>query len=305
MPYAGRPGPRARTGPAAWAVVGVLVAALGVLPGCGRVTAGASAPTTAGSTTTPAPGPHPARPVPSGPPSSATGTRWRELQRVVERVSASNPDMAVAVRELDGLGRSASVKGHKVYRSASTYKLYVAYSVVKRVEAGTWRWSMPVEGAAEGLPEGTTVDRCFTDMIVVSSNACGRTFGMHMIGWATVQAEARDLGLADTSLKALDVRSSVDDQASFLTQLQEGDLMSGADRDKLLALMHHQVYRQGIPAGVDDPVADKVGFLGPLLHDSGIVDSEHGTYVLSVYSSGGTWQDIAAAADRIDDALED
>jgi beta-lactamase class A len=64
--------------------------------------------------------------------------------------------------------------------------------------------------------------------------------------------------------------------------------------------MKGNVYRKGIPAGVNGTVADKVGFLDALLHDAAIVYGPHGTYVLAIMTDGSSWATIADLAGQID-----
>ena len=68
--------------------------------------------------------------------------------------------------------------------------------------------------------------------------------------------------------------------------------------------MKRQVYRKGLPAGVGVPVADKVGFLEGYLHDSAIVYSPKGVYILVIYSNGSSWGAIADAAKKIHEQLQ-
>jgi beta-lactamase class A len=64
--------------------------------------------------------------------------------------------------------------------------------------------------------------------------------------------------------------------------------------------MKANVYRKGIPAGVQGTVADKVGFMNGLLHDAAIVYSPKGTYVIAVMTDGSSWATIADLARQID-----
>lgn len=213
------------------------------------------------------------------------------LQALLNQLAKDNGDVAIAVAELGGQGRSLSVNGAKQYHPASTYKLVIAYGVIKRLESGNWQWSEQVAGKS--------VDDCLTAMIVDSDNSCAEEFG-ERISWSGVQSDVRSLGMNNTNYQAADFVSTVSDQALFLTKLEREQLMKPENRDKLLSLMKRQRFRAGIPAGVNAPVADKVGFLGGLLHDSAIVYSPGGTYVIVVYSRGGSWNTIASIASEID-----
>lgn len=203
-------------------------------------------------------------------------------------------DMAISIRELSGQNRALSANGDKTYHPASTYKLFIAYSVIKRVEANQLAWTDQIDGK--------TIDECMTLMIVNSDNACAEAFA-DKFSWKVVQNELKALGMTATNLNSPSPVSTTNDQVVFLQKLEAGQLMKPENKDKLLELMKRQVYRSGIPSGAAGTVADKVGFLGGVLHDSAIVYGPKGVYVLSIYSSGGSWGNIATVARQISELL--
>jgi len=216
------------------------------------------------------------------------------LQALLNTLAAEKGNMAIAITELDGRGRSLSANGNKQYHPASTYKLFIAYSVVKRIETGQLKW--------EDTINGVNVNECLTRMIVNSDNACAEAFA-EKFSWKSVQSELKALGMTGTDLNRTEPVGTVTDQALFLQKLYRDQLMKPEHKEKLLALMKRQVYRAGIPSGVKAEVADKVGFLGGLLHDSGLVYTTHGVYALSIYSYGGSWGGIADASRQIEALL--
>lgn len=217
------------------------------------------------------------------------------LLALIKDIASERGNMAIAVTELDGQRRNVSANGDKQFHPASTYKLFIANSVIKRVESNQWKWSDQVNGSS--------VDDCLTKMIVNSDNACAEAFAEKIGGWGAVQTDVKAIGATGTNLNLGEPQGTVKDQVLFLQKLQDNQLMKQEHRDKLLALMKRQVYRAGIPAGVGREVADKVGFLSGNLHDSGLVYTPHGVYALSIYSTGGTWGNIADAARRIEALL--
>ncbi|TAH35739.1 serine hydrolase [Candidatus Saccharibacteria bacterium] len=217
------------------------------------------------------------------------------LQALINDIASEKGNMAIAITELDGQRRNVSANGDKQYHPASTYKLFVAYGVIKRVEANQWKWSDQINGMS--------VDDCLIRMIVNSDNACAEAFAEKIGGWSAVQIDVRATGATGTNLNLAEPVGTVKDQVLFLQKLQDNQLMKQEHRDKLLGLMKRQQYRAGIPAGVASEVADKVGFLGANLHDSGLIYTSHGVYALSIYSSGGSWSNIADAARRIEALL--
>ncbi len=216
------------------------------------------------------------------------------LQALVNDIVKDKGDFAISVRKLGDTGVHAN--GDKTYHPASTYKLFVAYSVLKRVDANQMSLGQTTSG-------GQTLAQCLDNMIVNSDNACAEWFGV-AIGWNTLTNEARALGASKTVLSRPFV-STPNDQALLLQKLESNQLaLSEPSRDRLLSAMKRQVFRKGIPAGVSVPVADKVGFLEGYLHDSAIVYAPSGVYILVIYSNGSSWSAIADAAKQIHAQLQ-
>lgn len=216
------------------------------------------------------------------------------LQALVNDLVKDKGDFAISVRKLGDSGVHSN--GDKQYHPASTYKLFVAYSVLKRVDGG----QMSLGQTASG---GQTVAQCLDNMIVNSDNACAEWFGQ-AIGWNTLTNEARAIGASRTTLSRPFV-STANDLALFLQKLESNQLgLSEPSRARLLDAMKRQVFRKGIPTGVGVPVADKVGFLEGYLHDAAIVYSPSGVYVLVIYSNGSSWGAIADAARQIHAQLQ-
>lgn len=199
----------------------------------------------------------------------------------------------ISLVELSGQRRRASYNDSKQFITASTYKLFVAYSTLKRVEAGTWQWSDQISG-------GRDLTKCFDDMIVKSDNACAEAL-LQKIGFRPITSEMKALGLNQTTFLVGDSPLTTSgDLAIFLATLESGQMLTQPSRDRLLDAMKRNIYRQGIPAGVNGQVADKVGFLDGLLHDAAIVYSPQATYVLTIMTDGSSWANIADLSKKID-----
>lgn len=216
------------------------------------------------------------------------------LQTLVSDLATEKGDMAIAISELGGQGRSANANGTRQYHPASTYKLFIAHSIFKRIEATQLKW--------EDQINNQSIDQCLTNMIVDSDNACAEAFG-EKFTWKAIQADARSIGMSSTDLNRPEPVSAVNDQVLFLKKLHDKQLMKPEHTDKLLALMKQQRFRAGVPAGVSYEVANKVGFMSGLLHDSAIVYGPNGGYIISVYSKGGSWGDIADTTRRINNLI--
>ena len=211
------------------------------------------------------------------------------LQLLLNDLVAAKGNYGISVRWLDG--SVVSARGDTSYHPASTYKLYVAYSLLKRIESGDMTW----DGSSTG---GKTVSQCFDLMIVNSDNTCAEWFG-NTIGWNTITSEVRALGLNNTDVGWGTKASTANDETKFLAQLQNCSFLQQAECDRLISAMKRQVYRTGIPAGISAPVADKVGFLDGLLHDAAIVYAPNKTYALTILTNGSSWGNIADAAKQI------
>ena len=214
------------------------------------------------------------------------------LQALVDDLVKDKKNMAISLRKLADSGVSAN--GARQYHPASTYKMYVAWAVLKRIEAGQMSWSDPASG-------GQTVSQCFDVMVVNSDNTCGEWLGAK-IGWTNLNNMLKGIGLTCTNLSSAWL-SCANDEALFLQKLESGQLMSEPSRARLIDAMKRQIFRKGIPAGVSAAVADKVGFLDGNLHDAAIVYAPKGVYVLVVMSKDGSWSDIADVARKIDTQL--
>jgi len=216
------------------------------------------------------------------------------LQALINDLVKDKGDFAISVRKLGDSGVHAN--GGKQYHPASTYKLFVAYSTLKRIDNGQMSLGQTTSG-------GQTLAQCLDNMIVNSDNACAEWFGQ-AIGWNTLTSEARAIGASSTTLSRPFV-STANDMALFLQKLESNQLgLTEPSRARLLDAMKRQVYRKGIPAGVGVSVADKVGFLDGLLHDAAIVYAPSGVYVLVIYSNGSSWAAIADAAKQIHAQLQ-
>lgn len=192
----------------------------------------------------------------------------------------------VSLIELDGKKRRASYEGDKQFVTASTYKLFVAYSLLKQIDAGKRDWD---SNAA-----------CFNKMISYSDNPCSESF-LNSLGLKNVTNDIQAIGLKNsTFMKSGGPYTTANDLALLLGMIATGQNFSSTNQQRLVAAMKANVYRKGVPAGAAGTVADKVGFLNALLHDAAIVYGPHGTYVLAVMTDGSSWATIADLTKQID-----
>lgn len=198
----------------------------------------------------------------------------------------------VSFAELGGKNRRATYNDTKIFRTASTYKLFVAYSTLKRIENGQFHWSDQING-------GRDLAKCFDDMIVKSDNACAEAL-LYKIGLKTISNEMNAIGLTKSTFMHSVPETTAGDLTTFVGALNAGQLLNPDSTNRLLSAMKRNVYRQGIPAGASGQTADKVGFLDGLLHDAAIVYSPSGTYALSIMTDGSSWGTIAELTRQIE-----
>lgn len=218
------------------------------------------------------------------------------LSAVMKNYADTHPGTyGVKMIELSGQRRNAEYNSTAQFTTASTYKMFVAYSTLLRIESGAWKWSDQISG-------GRNVSKCFDDMIKLSDNACAEAF-LYKIGFRPITNEAHAIGATSTSFLGGDgIKSTAKDEALLLSLLYSGQILSQqTSRDKWINAMKQNVYRQGIPKGIPNAtVADKVGFLDALLHDAAIVYSPKGAYVLVILTNNASWGNIAELAKEIE-----
>jgi beta-lactamase class A len=198
----------------------------------------------------------------------------------------------ISVKFVDINSRAWDVGSRADSRSymASTYKMFVAYSVLKRVDAGTMSMTDAVNGK--------TVDACLQTIIIDSDNDCAIALA-ERIGWITIQNEGKALGA--TALDwTKELSGTVSDASVIPIKLARGEILSDSSRNYLLDLMKRQRFRSGIPAGTSYVVANKVGFFDGWLNDAGIVYAGEVPYVLAIYTKGQTWGTIAEITRQIE-----
>lgn len=210
------------------------------------------------------------------------------LSALMTNYAKDNPGtFGISMIELDGKKRRAEYNGNKEFVTASTYKLLVAYSLLKQIDSGARDWESNAS--------------CFNKMITNSDNPCAEAF-LNSIGLKTVSEDVKAIGLtSSTFMKSGGPYTTANDLTLLLGMIATRQNFSAANQQRLISAMTANVYRKGIPAGVQGTVADKVGFLNGLLHDAAIVYGPNGTYVLAIMTDGSSWASIADLARKIDE----
>ena len=176
---------------------------------------------------------------------------------------------------------------------ASTYKMFVLYSVLKRIDEGSMHFTDEVLG--------TNVDACLQTIIIDSNNECAIALS-DRIGWIKIQDEGKALGATELDWRE-ELYGTVSDAAVIPLKLAKGEILSESSRNYMLDLMKRQRFRDGIPAGTESVVADKVGFIDGWLNDAAIVYSPAKPYILAIYTYDESWANIAEITRQIENVV--
>ncbi len=206
---------------------------------------------------------------------------------------ARTKNMHIKIQQLDGAGWAASARADESIPSASTYKLFVALVLFDKMDKGEIHWEDPMLD--------TTVAGCFERMTVASTNPCAESwiaqFGRQYIN-DFIYARGFSSGTSFTTGSAN--QTTATDLSKFMTGLNNGTLVGGAYRDRLLDSLGRHPYRYGIPTGSQGVVHDKVGFLWDYVHDTAIVQHPRGTYIMTIMTKGQSYAAIASATREIE-----
>jgi beta-lactamase class A len=204
--------------------------------------------------------------------------------------------MHIVVQQLEGQKWYAAAREHESIPSGSTYKLFVAMVLFDRINKGQIHWSDPMLD--------TTVSECFDRMTVASTNPCAESwiaqFGREYINNF---AYARGFSHGTSFTTGSATQTTAADLNKYMIGLDNGTLVTGANRSKLLYNLSRHPYKYGIATGsivASDKVYDKVGFLWDYIHDTAIVSHPKGKYILTIMTKGQSYAAIANVTREIE-----
>jgi hypothetical protein len=206
---------------------------------------------------------------------------------------ARSKNIRISIQQLDGEKWAANARGSESTVSGSTYKLYVALVLFDRMAKGEIHWSDPMLD--------TTVAGCFERMTVASTNPCAEAW-IAQFGRQYINDFVHARGFSEaTTFTASDAnRSSSNDLMKYMIGLNDGSLVGGEYRDRLLDSLGRHPYRYGIPTGSKGVVHDKVGFLWDYVNDTAIVQHPRGTYVMAIMTKGYSYATIASITREVE-----
>jgi beta-lactamase class A len=201
--------------------------------------------------------------------------------------------MHFSIQQLDGGHWFASARATESIPSASTYKLFVSLVLFDRIDKGEIHWNDPMLD--------TTVAGCYDRMTVASTNPCAEKW-IAMFGRQYINDFIYERGFSHgTSFTTGSAnQTTAADLTKYMTGLNDGTLVNGANRDRLLNNLGRHPYRYGIPTGSSGDVRDKVGFLWDYVHDTAIVKHPRGTYIMTVMTKGQSYAAIASVTREIE-----
>ncbi len=207
--------------------------------------------------------------------------------------TARTKNMHIKIEQLDGERWTAAARENESIPSGSTYKLFVAMVLFDKMERGEIHWDDPMLD--------TTVAGCFERMTVASTNPCAEKwiadFGRQYIN-DFIHARGFSDGTSFTTGSAN--QTTATDLNRYMKGLNDGTLVSGSYRDRLLDSLGRHPYRYGIPTGSQGTVHDKVGFLWDYVHDTAIVQHPRGTYIMTIMTKGQSYAAIASVTREIE-----
>lgn len=220
-------------------------------------------------------------------------TATEEGLRAYVADAAQRLNVHIVIQQLDGGRWTASARADESIPSASTYKLFVAKWLFDQMDKGTVHWDDPMLD--------TTVSGCFDRMTIASTNPCAESW-LAQAGRNNMNQYVYGLGFSEgTSFTMPDAtHTTANDLEKMMLGLNDGSIIGGAYRDRLLHSLSVHPYRYGIPTGSGGEVWDKVGFLWDYVHDTAIVKHPRGTYVMTIMTKGQSYATIASLTREIE-----
>ncbi len=224
-----------------------------------------------------------------------------DVQSVIDNWASAHPGQkwGIAAKSLSGPDFEASYNADKKFESASIYKLFLTLPLFQQIPAEHQKnITLTTNDTKKSL--ATCVDL----MLRLSDNMCGEAVGDYL-SWSKAQKTLNQAGFSHTTFSQDKLQTSASDTALFLQKLQ-GDLLTAPARDAVMRSLYEQRWRSGIPAGCPGcTVANKTGSIDSVTHDAAVVKYTGGSYVLVIFSDGGTFKQIAELTGQIQQKILD
>ncbi|MDK2899345.1 MAG: beta-lactamase class [Patescibacteria group bacterium] len=171
---------------------------------------------------------------------------------------------------------TATINADQEFVTASIYKLFVAYGIYHKIDAGM----LSLDKIINSNGAYRTINQCLDLMITISDNSCGYSLGK-LYGWAELDTLLAYNGYISTMTNnydaydnlTVDKHTTANDVALLLQRLYNGDLLSKSSTDNFIGLLKASKLNNWLPSGLPENtvIAHKVGTLYGYVHDAGII----------------------------------
>lgn len=234
------------------------------------------------------------------------------LQETVEQIAAEAGAEAVAVAYYDQATETSwSCRGERWFHAASTIKVAVLVGLFAAVEEGRFRlddrlhvrnrFPSVLDGTAYAIASSRDADgevhaaigklmrvgRLAENMIATSSNLATNLL-LDLVGVEAARRAVERLGVGGVELvrgvedeaaheAGIDNRVTANGLIGVFRRIEERRAVSPEASDEMLAILHKQAFRSGIPAGIPEGArsearfAHKTGETSTVTHDAGLV----------------------------------
>lgn len=240
--------------------------------------------------------------VTTSPLAEPTAENIVDLQFVIDKWADDHPGQkwGVVAKSLEGPSFNASSNADSEFQSASIYKLFLTLPLFNQIPTEHQKGiSVNVNNSQR------SVATCVDLMLRTSDNECGEAVGDY-VNWQKADKVLKEKGFNHTVFgESSYLRTSPSDTATFLEGLY-GNMFNRTARDSIMASLKQQRWRDGIPSGCPGcTVANKTGSIDNVMHDAAVIEYSGGSYVLVIFSEGGSFKQIAELTGRIQQKILD
>ena len=203
-----------------------------------------------------------------------------ELQSQLDAIVSGRGDLEISAVAMNTATNEYVSSGETVpFKAASITKVISAAAYLHQVEQGTTSLATIIQGS--------TAQSLLQRMLTNSDNTAWTAINTYL-GRDVVQQYAATIGLS--SYDVYDNVITATDQATLLSKLATGQLLTQSHTALLESFMQHTNNDDLIPAGAPDDakVYHKYGYLDGYLHDSAIITYGGKTYTLVIMTKSGT-----------------
>lgn len=221
------------------------------------------------------------------------------LKNAIENVQLkTKADVSIVVKNLK-TGEEFKSNEHKIYETASLYKLWIMAATFSELENGTIEKDTIISANIEDLnqafnistesaekKEGAvqySVENALEQMLTVSDNYSALLLS-NKIRLSKVNDFLKKYNFTDSKLGSTETlpTSTASDIAIFLEKLYKGELISKESSVEMIEILKRQQIKRKLPKylPLNTEIAHKTGELDTFTHDAGIIYTSHGDYLI-------------------------